>query len=72
MTEDPNEQLGKLVHSGYFFGDKIQERIDKGLCPHCIVTLKQKENGDLECIACKAIIRNAYEKKEHPLMYVFP
>ena len=57
--EDPNEQLGKLINGGFYFQDKMDERLHYNLCPLCSVSLDSTEDSDLKkCPCCKAIITN--------------
>tara|TARA_A100000171_G_C2106942_1_gene132827 strand:+ start:475 stop:669 length:195 start_codon:yes stop_codon:yes gene_type:complete len=64
MSEDPNEQLGKLINGGYFFGDKFEERIKKNLCPRCsCYTQLTKDTNYRKCPCCQGLIQN--ETKIH-------
>ena len=59
MDEDPDEQLGKLINSGFFFEE------EKPLCPKCIVRLKWiKEHNHYKCVACQSII--SFQSKDPP------
>jgi len=59
MEEDPNEQLGKLIYSGHFIEDEVDKRINNGLCPRCMCTLKPMDvHGHLQCIFCNCVIKD--------------
>jgi len=62
MEEDNNEQIGKLIHSGFFFSkndDEIDKRLQNNLCPRCMCTLQSiDEDGYKKCDICKCMIRD--------------
>lgn len=58
MSEDPNEQLGKLINGGYFFEDRFDEKIKNNFCPVCNSYAEVTEDTNYRrCTCCKALIQ---------------
>ena len=65
MTEDLDEQLGKVIYSGFFLNrdeDEIDKRLRHDLCPRCMCKLELVDvHGHRQCKFCKCVIEDCCE-----------